>query len=186
VSTPARVSPGGFRELGLLNWVISTLAARVIRVPQLHLFTVLGQRKLLFLAWLPFSGVLLGRGRLPRLDTELVILRVAHLRRCEYELQHHRRIAKRFWLDSGLQAKIFEGQTADGLTDRQRVLLTATDEFIANRTVTDETWSALSGYLDRAQLIEFCTLAGQYDALAATMSTLRIPLDFPGDPAIGT
>jgi len=33
--------------------------------------------------------------------------------------------------------------------------------------------------LSRAELIEFCTLAGQYDALAATMATLRIPLDFP-------
>jgi alkylhydroperoxidase family enzyme len=33
--------------------------------------------------------------------------------------------------------------------------------------------------LTRPQLIEFCTLAGQYDALAAMMATLRIPLDFP-------
>jgi hypothetical protein len=37
----------------------------------------------------------------------------------------------------------------------------------------------LSGIYSRAQLIEFCTLAGHYDALAATMATLNIPLDFP-------
>jgi alkylhydroperoxidase family enzyme len=42
-----------------------------------------------------------------------------------------------------------------------------------------ETWAALSGLLSRPQLIEFCILAGQYDALAATMATLKIPLDFP-------
>jgi len=45
--------------------------------------------------------------------------------------------------------------------------------------MSPETWSALSSILSRPQLIEFCTLAGQYDALAATMATLKIPLDFP-------
>jgi alkylhydroperoxidase family enzyme len=179
VSVPARIPPGGFRELGPVNWAISRLGARAIRVPQMHLFAILGQRKSLFLAWLPFSGLLLSRGQLPREDTELVILRVGHLRNCEYELQQHRRIAKRFGLDSALQAKIFEGPQADGLTDRQRVLLSATDEFINERTVSDQTWASLSNYLTKPQLIEFCTLAGQYDALAATMTTLRIPLDFP-------
>ena len=191
MSSPARIPPGGIRELGLVNWAISKLGARAIRAPQMHLFTVLGQRKLLFLTWLPFSGTLLGRGKIPREDIELVILRVGHLRNCEYELQQHRRIAKRLGLDSALQARIFEGPQAEGLTDRQRTLLTATDEFITTRTLSDQTWMALSGYLDREQLIEFCTLAGQYDALAATMSVLRMPLDFPddrpnGDPSTGT
>jgi hypothetical protein len=32
--------------------------------------------------------------------------------------------------------------------------------------------------LTKKQLIEFCMLASQYDGLAATMATLRIPLDF--------
>jgi alkylhydroperoxidase family enzyme len=174
-----RIPPGGLRELGVINWAISKLGARTIRAPQMHLFTVLGQCKLLFLTWLPFSGTLLGRGKIPREDTELVILRVGHLRNCSYELQHHRHIAKRFGLDSALQDKIFDGPQAEGLAERQRALLTATDEFITTRTLSDQTWTALAGYLDRPQLIEFCTLAGQYDALAAMMSTLRIPLDFP-------
>jgi AhpD family alkylhydroperoxidase len=175
----ARIPPGGFRELGPINWAISRLAARFIRRPEMHLFSVLGQRRTLFLTWLPFSGTLLARGKLPREDAELVILRVAHLRNCEYELQQHRRIARRFGLDSALQAKIFEGPQAHGLSGRQQVLLAATDEFINTRTLSDETWAALSRYLDRARLIEFCTLAGQYDALAATMNALQIPLDFP-------
>lgn len=179
MSAAPRIPAGGFRELGPINWAISRLMARGIRAPQMHLFAVLGQRKLLFFSWLPFSGLLLGRGKLPREDTELVILRVAHLRDCGYELQHHTRMAKRFGLDDASQAKIFEGPGAEGLTHRQRVLLTATDEFVNARRISDETWAALSRYLDSPQLIEFCTLAGQYDALAATMATLNIPLDYP-------
>src|SRR6201999_1672218 len=140
---------------------------------------VLGQHRLLFLAWLPFSAYLLYAGKLSRKDAELVILRGGHLRDCEHELQQHRRLARSGGVNTELQAKIFEGPDAEGLSERQRVLITATDEFVITRSMSPETWSALSGILGRAQLIEFCTLAGQYDALAATMATLRIPLDFP-------
>jgi 4-carboxymuconolactone decarboxylase len=129
---------------------------------------------------MPFSGALL-RGRLPRTDTELVILRVAHLRNSEYELQHHRRIGRRRGLDDQLQQAIFGWpEISDGLTDRQRTLLRATDEFITNRSISDDVWRQLSDHLDRRELIEFCMLAGQYDGLAATMSALEIPLDHPG------
>jgi AhpD family alkylhydroperoxidase len=178
-TAPARIPPGGFRELGPINWAIAKLGARAIRAPKFHLFNVLGQHRLLFLAWLPFSGMLLSFGKLSRKDVELVILRVGHLRACEYELQQHRRLARSRGVGPELQAKVFEGPDAEGLTERQRVLITATDEFVITRSMSPETWAALSGMLTKPQLIEFCTLAGQYDALAATVATLRIPLDFP-------
>lgn len=177
--TAPRVDPGGLRELGPINWVFCKLAARRVRVPEIHLFTVLGQHQRLFLAWLPVSGVLLYRGKLSKQDTELVILRVGHLRNCEYELQQHRRLAKSRGVDEKLQALVAEGPDAAELTDRQRALVSATDEFVVTRSVSEETWTALSRHLDRKQLIEFCMLAGQYDTLAATMATLRIPMDFP-------
>lgn len=178
-SAEPRIQPGGFRELGPINWAFCKLAARVTGVPQVHLFTTLGHHKRLFQAWLPFGGVLLGFGKLPRRDTELVILRVGHRRGCEYELQQHRRIAKRRGIDAGTQDKIFEGPDAHGLPDRDRALLTATDELIDTRTLSPPTWERLSGHLDRRQLIEFVTLASQYDALAATLNALRVPLDLP-------
>ena len=176
--TEPRIAPGRFRELGLSGWLLCKLLARASGVPEAHLFTTIGQHKRLFWTWLPFSGMLLGPGRLARADAELVILRVAHLRGCEYELQHHRRIAKRRGIDAETQDRIFAGPSADGLTDRERALLTATDELIETRTLSPQTWQWLSRHLDRRQLIEFVTLAGQYDALAATLVTLKVPLDY--------
>ena len=178
-----RIPSGRFRELGPVNWVLAKLAARRMRVPEMHLFTTLGQRQLLFWAWSIYGGRLL-RGRLPAIDTELVILRVAHLRACEYELQHHRRMARRQGLDAEMQAVIFswldvEEGSASRLSERQRALLKATDEFVKDRTIADATWQQLATHLDRRQLIEFCLLASQYDGLAATMSALDIPLDNP-------
>lgn len=176
---PARIPPGGFRELGPLNWAIAKIGARGIRAPKFHLFNVLGQHRLLFLTWLPLSGYLLYVGKLDRKDAELVILRVGHLRNSEYELQQHRRLARSRGLDTATQTAIFEGPDAPDLAPHQRVLITATDEFVITRSMSAETWTALSKLYNRAQIIEFCTLAGQYDALAATMATLQIPLDFP-------
>jgi alkylhydroperoxidase family enzyme len=173
-----RIPAGRFRDLGLINWILAKSAARTVRAPQMHLFATLGQHKRLFLAMMPYSALLL-RGRLARADTELVILRVAHLRGSQYELQHHRLMGRRRGLDDQTQAKIFAWPQANGLTDRQQALLCATDEFINNRSISTEVWQQLSSHLDRRQLIEFCMLAGQYDGLAATMSALEIPLDHP-------
>jgi AhpD family alkylhydroperoxidase len=140
---------------------------------------VLGQHKLLLLSFLPYSGVLLNWGKLPKQDKELVILRVGHLRGSEYELQQHRRLARSRGVDSALQDKIFAGPAAQGLTDRQRALLTAVDEFVLNRDLSDDVFADLSTHLTREQLIEFCALAGHYDAIAAILATLRVPMDFP-------
>ena len=174
-----RIRPGGFRELGSVNWAISKLAARTMRVPQLHLFTILGQHRRLFWSWLPFAAVLLAFGKLRRRDVELVILRVGHLRGCAYELQQHRRIAKRRGIDADTQDKIGQGPHADGLSARDRTLLVAVDELVATRTLSPQTWRSLSAHLEQPQLIEFVTLVGQYDALAATLEALKVPLDYP-------
>jgi AhpD family alkylhydroperoxidase len=178
--TSPRIPPGGRRELGLFGWLLCKLAARVWGVPELHMFTVLAQHNRLFWSWGPFAGLLLYRGRLPLRDTEVVILRVGHLRGCEYELQQHRRLALRRGVDAGTQEKVFAWpQARDGLTARDQALLAGVDELIATRAMSDAGWRLLAGYLDRRQLIEFVTLVGQYDALAMTLSTLGVPLDYP-------
>ena len=178
--TDARIPDSGFRRLGPINWVINKIAARVIGAPRMHLFATLGQHKLLFQVWFIFGAVLYA-GRLPRPDTELVILRVAYLRDCEYELQQHRRFGSRRGVPEDLQRKVFAWPDAEGLSPRRQALLTATDEFVTQRTINQHTWEVLSRHLNHRQLIEFCLLAAQYDGLAATIAALRIPLDYPGD-----
>lgn len=178
VATP-RVPPGGRRELGLFGWLLCKIAARVWGVPEIHLFTVFAQHRRLFWAWAPFGGVLLRRGRLRRYDTEVVILRVAHLRGSRYELQQHRRLAVKRGVDTSVQASIFSWPNAAGVPARQRALLNAVDELIATRAVSESSWADLASYLDRRQLIEFVTLVGQYDALAMTLSVLGVPMDYP-------
>ena len=60
-----------------------------------NLFLTLGRHRKLFRGWLRFAGRLMPGGKLPRRETELVILRVAHLRSCQYEFDHHVHLGRR-------------------------------------------------------------------------------------------
>jgi alkylhydroperoxidase family enzyme len=175
----ARVPPGGRKELGRVNWLIARNAAGKIQGGgEMHLFTVLGQHRWLFRAFWLYSGQLLGRGKLSLSDKELVVLRVAHLRDSKYELQ----LGRKRGVDNALQERTFAGPDAEGLTDRQRALLQAVDEFVTQRDMSDDAFAHLASYLNHQQIIEFCCLAAHYDGIAAVLATLRVPLDYPEGP----
>jgi AhpD family alkylhydroperoxidase len=175
-STP-RIAPGTRAELGPVSWAIAQIAGRVTGGRPPNLFLTLGRHPALFRGWLRFAGRLMPRGKLPRRETELVILRVAHLRDCRYEHEHHVRLGRRAGLSDAEIARVADGPAAEGWSAREQAVLQATDELLANGNVADETWSRLSGMLDSRELIELLLLAGHYEMLAKTINTLRIQPD---------
>lgn len=178
VSGAPRIVPGGFRELGPLNWLVCRVLSRVAGVRDAHLFSTLGRQRGLFRAWLRFSAQLMPGGKISRYETELVILRVAQLRQCRYEQDHHARIGRRVGIDAEQLARIATGPSAGGWNARQRALLSAVDSLVHTKDLDDATWAELRAYYDEPQLIELCLLVGQYEALATTIAALRIARDF--------
>ena len=172
-----RIEPGGRREVGLPVWAFSRIAGRVSGTEPMKLFTTMGRHRGLFRAWLWFGGRLMPGGKLPRRETELVILRVAHLRRCEYEREHHLRMGRRVGLDDAELARVEGGPTATGWTPREAAILTAVDEIHERGDVSDTTWSTLAGHLNTKELIELVMLAAHYEMLATFIGTLRIEPD---------
>lgn len=177
MNTP-RVASGGIGELGLVNWTIWRVLSRVAGTPDAHLFSTLGRQRKLFRAWLRFSAQLMPGGLISRHETELVILRVAHLRQCQYELDHHVRIGRRVGIKDELLARVFEGPSSPAWSERHAALLQAVDSLVRNKNMDDATWGAVSRHYDEPQLIELCLLVGQYEMLATTINTLRIARDF--------
>ena len=117
-------------------------------------------------------------GRLPRRETELLILRVATLCGSEYELTQHRRLGRR----AGLSADEVERVQAPGLQGfgaREMLLLRAVDELHETRDLSDALWGELSGMLDEPTLVELVMLVGHYEMLATTLGTLRVTPDRP-------
>jgi len=153
------------------------VGAKVAKAPGMpKLFTTMARHRGLYRGWLHFAGRMMPGGKLPRRDTELVILRTAWLSGCDYELDHHRRIGAA----AGLSAEEIERATTDSLTGwgpRERALLTAVDELHASENLSDETWEELRRHLDERRAIEFLLLTGHYRMLATFINTLRIQVD---------
>ena len=178
MSTP-RVGPGSRREIGIAAWVFSRVAGRAMGTEPPAIFTTLGRTRGLFWGWLHFAGRLMPGGRLPRRESELVILRVATLAGSDYELAHHRRLGTRAGLSPDEIDRVAQGPETAGWSERERLLLRATDELHHDRDLSDETWTELCDHLDDRRRIELLLLAGHYEMLATTLHTLRLRPDRP-------
>ena len=172
-----RIVPGGRDDVGVPTWVFGTIAGRVAKTEPPNLFMTLGRHRKLFRGWLRFAGRLMPGGKLPRRESELVILRVAHLRECQYEHDHHVRLGKRAGLTDTEIERVAAGPDAAGWSPREHVILTAVDELHAMRDISDATWERLRAHLDDVRLIELVLLAGHYEMLATAIGTLRIQPD---------
>jgi AhpD family alkylhydroperoxidase len=175
--TAPRITPGNRHEAGLFAWACAQVAGRLTHTNPPNLFLTMGRQHKLFRGWLRFAGRLMPGGTLPRRESELVILRVAHLRRCDYEFTHHVALGKRAGVTPDDVALVKAGPTAPGWSPRERVLLEAVDLLHGKQDLDDSAWDALRGYLDDAEAVEFVLLVGHYEMLATFVNTLRIRTD---------
>jgi AhpD family alkylhydroperoxidase len=181
--TPApRVGPGTRADIGALNALITQVLGAAIGTGPPNLFTTLARHPRLFRRWLRFAGTLMPGGTLPRLDTELIILRVAHRCDCRYEWQHHQRIAAAAGLSEAQVAAVREGPDAAPWSAHERALLRAVDELFADRRVGDDTWEQLRASYTDQQLIELLVLIGHYEMLAGLINSLDIQPDALAPP----
>lgn len=178
-SESARIAPGTRADVGALNHAVARLSGRFTGTTPPNLFLTLGRHRKLFRGWLRFAGRLMPGGTLPRRETELVILRVAQLTGCRYELEHHQRLGHRAGITEVDMARVAEGATAAGWSARERVLLTAVDELHERRDLSDAVWASLREHLDERAAIELVLLIAHYEMLATTIAALRIQPDQP-------
>lgn len=174
-----RITPGDRAEVGTLTWLIAQVSGRVTGTTPPNLFLVLGRHRRLFRGWLRFASRLMPRGTLPRREAELVILRVGHLRTCEYEIAQHERLGRRAGLTVDELARVAEGPAAAGWTDREAAILAAVDELHRDQDLSDLAWERLRKHLDERSTIELVLLVAHYEMLATTIAALRIPTDRP-------
>jgi AhpD family alkylhydroperoxidase len=173
-----RIPPGSRREIGLINAGIARFSGLATGGRPPRIFTTLARHPRLFRRWLRFASALMPRGRLPRRDTELLILRVADNTGCEYEWTHHVRIGRKTGLSREEIARVRDGAGAPGWSERQAMLLAAADELHREGEIGDELWARLSAELGDVELIELCMLVGHYEMLAMTLKSLRVAPDF--------
>jgi alkylhydroperoxidase family enzyme len=125
--------------VGAFTYLLAKVAGRVAGTSPPSLFLTLGRQRRMFPAWLWFAATLMPGGRLSRRESEMVILRVAHLRRCRYEWEHLDAAAARHPRGRG--------------------------HLHHHGDLDDDTWTPLREHLTEAECVELCMLAGHYQML---------------------
>lgn len=142
----------------------------------LNVFATMAHDRGLFYRWLLFAARLMPYGKLPRADSERIILRVGFRTGSWYEWVQHVRIGKAV----GLRADEIDDlqlDNAPGWSERTRVLMRATDALIRHHHLDDDLWQKLRGQLSEKQILEFCMLVGHYVMLAMTLNTLGVAVE---------
>lgn len=177
-----RIAPARPQQLRPLARIAAGIAGRVSGGGPPNIFTTLGRNPRLFRAWLRYSAQLMPFGRLPRRDTELVILRVAWRCQSAYEWHQHVPLGLRAGLAPDEIATAADGPPASSLTERQRALLTVSDELLSGRALSDATWNIVRRSISDRETIELCLLVGHYQGLATAIGGLGIEIERASRP----
>ncbi|HVP04017.1 MAG TPA: carboxymuconolactone decarboxylase family protein [Solirubrobacteraceae bacterium] len=173
-ASPPRILPARPRELRPLARIVAELTGRLTGLGPPNIFTTLGRHPRLFRAWLYYSAHLMPFGRLPRRETELVILRVAWCCGSVYEWRQHVPLALRAGLGAEQIEALAGQQPSSGFTDRQRALLALSDDLLTRRAMSEPTWQSVRAVLSDREVIEACLLTGHYQGLASAIGGLAI------------
>ena len=128
-------------------------------------------------AWWDYRNYSVGGGALEQRDRELVILRVAVHLRVWYEWASHvvRGLAADLTMDE--IDRVLTGPAATQWCDRDALLLSAVDQLIQNRSIDDDTQSALAKYFSANQIMDVIAVQGLYVPLGCMINTWGLDLD---------
>ncbi len=150
---------------------------RADRPKGLHVLGTLAHHPELTTAYHTFNGQVQFGTTLTQRQRELLILRVAAVRDCEYEWAQHAVIAGDVGVGVADVERVAQGPDAPGWGDLDMALLRAVDELIADAAISEETWATLAASLDAQQLMDVIFTVGAYDTLAMFIGSVRMELD---------
>jgi AhpD family alkylhydroperoxidase len=134
-------------------------------------------------AFLTFNGHVLGATTLSPRQREILVLRVAAVRRCAYEWAQHVAIARDAGLDDGEIARIAYGADAPFWGALDAALLRSVDELLDEGAIGEATWAVLAAELDARQLLDVVFTVGAYATVAMMMRSFDLELDDDLSPA---
>lgn len=150
---------------------------RVGDQPPANVFRTLAHNPRLLKRFNLLGGYFMAHSSLPPRLRELSILRTAHLSACQYEFEHHRKLAlsERLLNEDEIAALRDEGRIT--WSPEERYVLDATEELWVFPYLQQASWSRLARFLDTEQLMDLILLVGFYRGLAGFINTIAVELE---------
>lgn len=143
----------------------------------LNILGTLAHHTALSRAYHVFNGHVLFATTLSERQRELLVLRVAAVRRAEYEWRQHAVLAGDVGISEEELAAVAEGGGAAVWGQLEAAMLRAVDELVQGATISDATWGVLAASLDTQQLMDLVFTVGAYDLLAMVLGAFAVDLD---------
>ena len=128
-------------------------------------------------AYNTFNGHVLFASHLTPRQRELLVLRVAVLRDCEYERLQHEVLAADAGLSNDEIDRTAVGPHAAGWSRTDAALLQAVDDLIGDGVIGDETWATLAADFGTEQLMDLVFTIGAYEILAFAFRSFGVEVD---------
>ncbi len=128
-------------------------------------------------AFFTFNGHLLAATSLTPRRRELLILRTAVIRQSEYEWAQHVVIAGDVGISRTELAQIAWGPDSALWSKEDAAILRVADDLITDGTISDSTWTALTGFLSTQEILDAIFTIGAYETLGWMLRSLGIELD---------
>lgn len=125
-------------------------------------------------AWMQFNLKLTLGVFEPRLR-ELIVLRVAHRFRSDYEWNLHEQISVQYGIGPVQLAAVRAGPEDPLWTADERLCLRATDALCDRNDIDNALWAELADRFNAKELIELLFLIGTYTMLAWALKSVRLP-----------
>jgi alkylhydroperoxidase family enzyme len=108
---------------------------------------------------------------------ELMIMRIGWVTGSAYEWTQHWRVATTAGIPPEDILAVRDWKNSDRLTAADKAILTATDECLAGRSISDASWAEVAKYVtDPGQQVEFVIAMGNWMSFSMLFRNLRIPL----------
>jgi alkylhydroperoxidase family enzyme len=128
-------------------------------------------------SWMQFTAHILRHSTLSDRQRELLILRVAVVRKSQYQWVEHVPIARRSGLDDGEIARVAFGPDAPFWTPLERALLRSADELLADGGISEPTWGVLAAEFEPKQLLDLVFTVGAYETNCLMARSCRLQPD---------
>lgn len=143
----------------------------------MHLLGTFAHYPALASAFLTLNNHVATNSTLLRRDREILILRLAWLRKAEYEYYQHTILGLRAGLTEAELEQLRIGADAPGWSAEDAQLVTAVDELVAHACISDSSWDLLSQRLSQHQMMDLVFLVGCYEIVASTSKTFGISVE---------
>ncbi len=173
-----------YPDLSQLSEDVQELAARIN--PMLNVFRMLAHAESAYYGFMKFGNALLMKSELNPVLREIIILRVGHLSKASYEIYQHEKIARHVGVSSDKIKALGSGENEDVFDYIENIVIRFTDEVVHSVKAHENTFDAISQYLNPRQLNEAILIIGFYMMVCRYLENLEIDIEEEGvvDPTL--